>query len=75
MNAGNRAKQYRKWLNSLPVIRKSNFDGISFELRQDLENNELVIVRYEYEKYDCSLLQSDYYKEQFDSMLKELGLN
>lgn len=75
MNAGNRAKQYRKWLNSLPVIRKSNFDGISFELRQDLENNELVIVRYEYGKYDCSLLQYDYYKEYFDSMLKEFGLN
>ena len=75
MNAGNRAKQYRKWLNSLPVIRKSNFDGISFELRQDSENNELVLVRYEDGKYDCSLLQSDYYKEQFDSMLKELGLN
>lgn len=75
MNAGNRAKRYRKWLNSLPIIKKSkDFAGVSFELRQDLENNELVLIRYEDGEYDTSSFQSDWGKEQFDEMLKDCGL-
>ena len=75
MNAGNMAKCYRKWLFSLPVIKKSKeLNGVSFELRQDPENNELIIVRYEDGRYDMSMLQSDYYKEWFDERLKQYGL-
>lgn len=74
MNAGVRAKQYRKWLFSLPVIKKSDFNGVSFELRQDLENNKLVLIRYEDGEYDTSSFQSDWGKEQFDEMLKDCGL-
>ena len=76
MNRGNEVKCYRKWLFSLPVIKKSrDFDGVSFELRQVPDNNELVFVRYEDGIYDSSSLQSDWSKEQFDEMLKNCGLD
>ena len=75
MNAGNRKKQFLKYLNSLPVVKKSEtINDIFFELRRDEENKELIIVRYEDGKYDYSMNQSDYQTQYFNDLLKSYSL-
>ena len=76
MNAGNRVKSYRKWLFNLPVLKvieTEEKNGVRFELRK--AEKGLVLVRYEDDEYDSSILEWQYGKCYFQEILNNLRLS
>ncbi len=58
MNAGNRAKEYRKWLFSLELLKTKEFqNGVKYELRTSPTKGR-VIIRYADGEYDSSFVEN-----------------
>ena len=73
MNMGNGVKAYRKWLFSLEVLKTKEFqDGIKYELRTSPTEGR-VIIRFEDNKYDSSILESDYGTTYTENLIANIG--
>ena len=73
MNVGNSTKAYRKWLFGLEVLNTKEFeDGVKYELRTSPTEGR-VIVRYEDDIYDSSVVESDYGTKYIETLVYDIG--